>query len=359
MAAPRYYVDTFVCLRVQAEHGEIHPYKVIGSGQLPSGEWVYQLKDQQGALLRATCVDSELVLAAEAIDIAYRYYESQLAQLQQLSDPYVPPETSTVTFPFYDATYFQNKPNLTGYGFRPVFLTDRLFFAGTEGNYDQTRGDETRTRALARQVAALDQILILDIEHWPVDIRNATEAEVIESIGKLGEIVDWLHDEVPTLRVGYYGLMPIRDYWSPVQYLEAQEHQGEPWYDGNMPQFRANYQAWQRANDFLAPLVQKVDILFPSLYTFYEDTTGWVKYATANIQEARRYGNRPIMPFIWMYYHDSTPLRGMQLAAGYWRLELETIMANADGVVVWGGSSQSIWDNSAPWWTTLLDVMGY
>jgi hypothetical protein len=84
------------------------------------------------------------------------------------------------------------------------------------------------------------------------------------------------------------------------------------------------------------------------LYTFYEDRDGWVKYAVAQISEARRYGgNKPVYVFLWPQYHEPP---NAYLPTDFWRLELETAKQYADGVVIWGGSLHETWDNSAPWW---------
>ena len=56
-------------------------------------------------------------------------------------------------------------------------------------------------------------------------------------------------------------------------------------------------------NDQLRPLAGAVDILFPSLYTFYTDQGGWVRYAYAQIAEARRNANgKPVYVFYGQQY---------------------------------------------------------
>ena len=39
-------------------------------------------------------------------------------------------------------------------------------------------------------------------------------------------------------------------------------------------------------------------MIFPSLYTVYDDQGHWLRFAEANMVEARRYG-KPVIPFIW------------------------------------------------------------
>jgi hypothetical protein len=108
-----------------------------------------------------------------------------------------------------------------------------------------------------------------------------------------------------------------------------------------------------------------VDAIYPSLYTFYPDQDGWLKYALANISEARRYG-KPVYVFLWPQYHESDPAVAWRfIPADYWRLELETAKQYADGIVIWGGWQYSgkrlnwllEWDDTAPWWIETQDFM--
>src|SRR5205814_1590172 len=90
---------------------------------------------------------------------------------------------------------------------------------------------------------------------------------------------------------------------------------------------------------------------------FYADSQGWVKYAQANIAEARRIaGGRPVYPFIWPQYHISNGRLGSQYIDGkFWSLQLHTLYADADGLVLWGGwdfaaKRHASWDENAAWW---------
>lgn len=214
---------------------------------------------------------------------------------------------------------------------------------------------EAMVKATAK--AAVDagrKILILDIAHLPLDIRKSSTTVAEASLAKFLNIVDWVRLAGPSLKLGFYGIMPFRDYWPPVDFWRAVSS-GHT----NLPKFRRAYASWQFANDFLRPLAERVDYLFPSLYTFYADQPGWILYAKANIWEARRYG-KLVVPFIWPEYHNGTPLIGQYLSADYWRMELETLREHADGMVLWGGwkfatgepAVRHTWDESAPWWVT-------
>ena len=121
------------------------------------------------------------------------------------------------------------------------------------------------------------------------------------------------------------------------------------------------YSTWQAENDRLAPLAKDVDAFFPSLYTFYADRNGWVRYATAQINEARRYGGgKPVFVFLAPQYHESNKILGGRfIEPKYWKLQLETASQQADGIVIWGGwkNGPAEWDEAAPWWKATKEFL--
>jgi hypothetical protein len=133
---------------------------------------------------------------------------------------------------------------------------------------------------------------------------------------------------------------PLRDYWDSV------EQEGSP-----------RYKSWQAKNESLAPIAQLSDVLFPSLYTFYEDRSGWTKYAIAEIREARRFaGGKPVYVFLWPQYEASGALANAFLPGDFWRMQLETASKYADGIVIWCCTGRQTWDDKAPWW---LETQGF
>ena len=180
--------------------------------------------------------------------------------------------------------------------------------------------------------------LPLDIEHWPL---KGSPDSVRDSLTKYMTVLDWFRTAAPGLSVGYYGVPPLRDYWRAIKETSSQERR-----------------SWMEENDQLRSLAGAVNVLFPSLYTFYPDQAGWKKYAIAQIEEARRYGNgKPVYVFLMPTYHDSNRiLGGHYLPADYWLLELETAKEYADGIVIWGGWGAK-WDDNAPWWNITKEFM--
>ena len=174
-------------------------------------------------------------------------------------------------------------------------------------------------------------LLCLDIECWPV---NGSDREARASITKFEEVADIFHRARPDLKLGSYGVPPIRDYWNAIK-------------PGS-----AGYKIWLAHNRRLAGLARHVDVIFPSLYTFYDDVPGWQQYAHANIQQARQYG-KPVYPFIWPQFHNSNKTLAYHwLPGAFWRAELDTIYQHADGVVIWGWSGffPKGWHKKHPAW---------
>jgi len=184
-----------------------------------------------------------------------------------------------------------------------------------------------------RRRVAVDKsppLLIIDLEHWP-NVGN--DAVVSDSVSKYVTLAQWTRNSAGGSAVGYYGVPPLRDYWRAIK---------EP---GS-----SHYREWQAENDRFADLVAAVDVLAPSLYTFYDDVEGWQRYAAANIRESRRLaGGKPVYPFIWPQYHDSNrQLGGQYLPATFWLQQLQTLAASADGAIIWAGPGW--WDERSSWW---------
>lgn len=239
----------------------------------------------------------------------------------------------------YDGTQYLNKPLEFSKLIPPVGVWYVRHIWSPPSAIDQMPRKELIRSAIAKFEP--QGILVLDLEHWPVVGSADTVAQTVE---KLSRLIDWTREELPLARLGYYGIVPLRDYW------RAQMGEGSH-----------EYQAWQRENDRLSGVVAHSDILFPSAYTFYADINGWERFVRENMKEARRIGNgRAVYLFLWPEFHDSTPLRHSFLPPEMWVRELEVACDLADGVVIWGGydlknKRRRDWDADAPWWKATLE----
>jgi hypothetical protein len=241
-------------------------------------------------------------------------------------------------FTVYDALIYGDKPNI---GIKPILVTGKGYWKGN----DNSKPDEAACRQLARESAGKYSKVVVNIEHWPLDIRRSSKKEVQASMDKILQVLRWMRSERPKLQLGFYGSPPHRDYWGPI---------------------RANpgvIKDWQASNDFLKPIADAIDFVSPSLYTFYDDTVGWIKYAKANIAEAKRFG-KPVLPFIWPRYHVSNRLLRLKYIPGdYWMIQLRTIQdSGVEGVILWdwfgfGDRSKPALDPTQDWWKETAKFM--
>jgi hypothetical protein len=241
-------------------------------------------------------------------------------------------------FMVFDATLYKAKPDLSQFGMTPLSVEyPDVLWPGKSPNL-QNVPDATVVEKLAAAASQSTGITVLDIEQWSVVGDPVT---VAQSVGQYQETLQMFQQDAPSTKFGYYAIAPIRDYWDVMAGPQS-----------------AGYLAWQQENDAVAPIAQQADALFPSLYTFYTDQAGWKKYAIANIAEARRIApGKPVYVFLWPQYDASTGAQGGEyLPDAYWKMELETAKQYADGVVIWGGWTET-WDDNASWWLDTQQFM--
>jgi hypothetical protein len=227
----------------------------------------------------------------------------------------------------FDALLYLKKPDLSQYGFKNILV----IYDGSLWNAGETQRDTINSARIISVAKTLppNSLVCIDIESWP--LKGPSEV-VTQSKKKYIAVAKLFRENCPTAKIGFYGIVPIRDFWRAIR-GEGDE----------------SYKDWDLENSNLQEIADTVDVIFPSLYTFYPDQNGWKIYATANIKEARKYG-KPVYPFLWPEYHNSNITYGGQLIpADFWRLELMTCSQLADGIVVWGGWQKN-WDDNAAWW---------
>lgn len=238
-------------------------------------------------------------------------------------------------FVVFDATLYKDKPSLAAYHVRPltILYESRLFVANQP---PASMPPEAIVRSLAYELRASPDPVVLDIERWPL---TGDAMAVPSTVAKYLSLLSWVTAEAPAVSFGLYGTVPIPDYFRAAS-------------DPMSPQFLA----WRTDNDRLAQIVDHVDALYPSIYTFYPDRQAWVAYAKAQIAEARRLAKgKPVYGFLWPLYHNqgNESLGSRPIEPDYWDLQLATMAQHADGVVIWGGwggHGPEPWNEEAPWW---------
>lgn len=254
------------------------------------------------------------------------------------------PAAAAGGFQVFDGTLYRDKPDFANYGILPIeILYVSRFWPDTRAVDEMERlPDEERVRRVAREARVKDVPVVIDIEHWSLD---GSEKEKRANLAKYTTVLQWLRNEAPDMHLGYFAVVPMGAYGWALKDPASVE-----------------YRLWQSENAKRADLASRVDAVYPQLYTYYPDRQAWVRYAVANLREARRYG-KPVYAFLWPQYSERNKHLGHQyLPADFWRLQLETAARHADGIVIWGGwdSEQwgrARWDESAPWWQVTREFM--
>ncbi len=229
------------------------------------------------------------------------------------------------SFKVFDGLLYQGKPESGALGMTPIHQVN----SPRAANPSPHDVDDDAVRATLSGLQDYRGVVFLDYELWP--LNPASPDELSKNIEMLNRVLGVAHEILPDATFGYYGLLPCRDYWSVV---------------GGNP---AKMRAWQACNAALDRIGERVDVIFPSVYTFYNDQNGWDKFAAAQLEAARRY-HKPVYAFLWPEFHPSNAaLGGKNIPAAFWRHELEFCKAHADGIVIWGGWKEQ-WDEQAAWW---------
>ena len=229
------------------------------------------------------------------------------------------------TFKVFDGLLYQGKPDPSVLGMTPIIQVNSPATATPTPH----RVDDDAVRATLSALQGYSGLVFLDYEYWR--LNPASPGELSNNIDMLNRVLRLAREVVPDATFGYYALLPCPEYWSVVG--------GDP----------ATFKAWQTCNAALDRIAEHVDVILPSLYTYYNDQQGWDKFAAAQLAAARRY-HKPVYAFLWPEFHVSNAaLRGTNIPADFWRHELEFCKAHADGIVIWGGW-QERWNEQAAWW---------
>jgi len=236
-------------------------------------------------------------------------------------------------FRVFDGLLFSPMPDLSGAGLPKLLGAGSSWRPGVP--HDEV--DPAGIRAAVDYMRRLTKHYYFDLEEWTVS--GAPREVIYANIEKLARTAQIAREAAPELKFGFYDQAPRSTYWSV---LINKKDELDLWYEVN-----------RRS----AAIADKVDYLFPSAYTFYDDLKGWEIAARATIKEARQYG-KPIYPFLCPWYHDSNvKLKGQRVPRDFWRHQLEVCREHADGVVLWGGYKE-LWDEEADWWVETKSFLG-
>jgi hypothetical protein len=239
--------------------------------------------------------------------------------------------------PIYQGFRYYKMPNLQGCGLSnfKIFYESELFGSGSKR---QPNIRQLKNVVIPQILKKKWDYVVIDIEIWD-PIR---EMDKLITVAKT--IREGIRAKGGRSKIGYYLLLPEKNWNAPVQNSSGK------------------LKNWRATNSKLKRLANEIDVVFPSLYTMYDQQGDWVRYAKANITEARKYGKK-VFPFIWPQIHNWNKSDGQKyMSASFWKTQLQTVHSAADGVVIWGSMTTrkgkrgwDTWKSGMPWWEVTKD----
>lgn len=240
-----------------------------------------------------------------------------------------------------DATRYPSDPNLAPYGLKNIIVAYEPSLWPSGADRSQPNTSYVANTYIPKIKSKNPDVVVLDVEQpdWRFT-TSLTSTQITDRINKYKKLISVFRTHLPNAKIGLYMGLPERN-WLAVC--------------GDPGKRASRYTAWHNLNLKLKPLGSAVDIIFPSVYAFYDDAASrqcWPAYARAQIKEARIYG-KPVWAFHWMKYKSNR----RWIARSDWRTHMETMYAAADGFAIWSMAGDDTWSYSAPWWLETKDFL--
>lgn len=140
-----------------------------------------------------------------------RHYSTKASVNKALNSTEIQVNLKSEPYCHYDSLIYVGRPHMNLEPIRIVYVHE-MWPVG----HDRIEPHIPTLEALA---PTLSGVVCLDIEHWPW--YKATEEVKQETIRKLILVVNTIKAINPDVELGYYSLMPQRNYWIPIkQYPE-------------------------------------------------------------------------------------------------------------------------------------------
>jgi hypothetical protein len=216
---------------------------------------------------------------------------------------------------------FSNDQNII----KVQYIDEGQFLGKDPYSFDSLKLKQTIERALP--TANGRGLAYIDLENYLENIRDkGTQIESFQKSIKLYiDVIKFAKKMRPNIKWGYYAI-PHTTYWN-------------------------------RTSDFygklkkIEPLIKECDILFPSLYIFYDEYDKKValenyNYVIENTKEmikAGLYYKKPVIIFVWHRYHPSNEKFGMEsLPGNVFLTHIKRIVSTSyqgkkvNGIIWWG-----------------------
>lgn len=165
--------------------------------------------------------------------------------------------TSGADFPIYDYILGDSDSQRSDdISLEDMFLVSSWsMFPFVDGSYDYSRLDEDHFRSVLHTFPS-DQPIVFNIENEYYD--NSPEGR-----DRMARVLQITHEERPDLaRVGFYRLIPQRNWFAPVDWAQVREHLAigvTSYYTNHAFEMQQNYEAWMAFNELYrtAPISQE------------------------------------------------------------------------------------------------------
>ena len=243
----------------------------------------------------------------------------------------------SVAFDLFIQTDYKNTPNFSDYGFKKSRIIYEQEFYGHRENRDQLPAKEMLQK-IGGELDTIDpQHVVIDIETWFKRWKFKDQEQKHEVFDRYIRVLDFFQQESPAHLYGLYGVVPS---WLPRQRYYSDKKLNK----------------WQEANKARRNIASKVDFMSPSLYTYTQDSREWRKHAQLVMEMSRKAAKgKNFIPYIWPKYHQSlrnkVNLSSPYVPKSFWRIQLEFLYDNADGLIIWdSGNKKKDWNEDEAWW---------
>jgi hypothetical protein len=249
-------------------------------------------------------------------------------------------------FHLFDSTAYRDKPDLSAYGIERADTYEPVRWWPRGGGGDDLP-DPSAAQRWVNDMRKKRGLVVLDVERWWIGGTNATAGE--DAVRRYITVLDWIRGAGYTGPLGYYGILPIGG--NPARVLQA---------EGG-----SDREQWLRENARAQPLADRVEVIYPSLYTRSPDAQAWELFASRTLQQAHKMApGKPVYAFLWPQYNPGDPTLALRyIPASLWTKELELVKKSADGAIIWGGIATSkaegvpSWDPAADWWKATVEFI--
>ena len=171
-------------------------------------------------------------------------------------------------FKIFDALVFKNKPDLSAYGIKEINI---IYEGNLWDKSGKNKGVISEDSVIRSSIPFKDKSVevVLDIETWD-EGKGESDEKLQIKMQKYLKVLGWYKKHNKDNLIGFYGFVPRGDYWRVIKRVDNLE-----------------YQEWIADNNKHIAIANAVDVLYPSLYTFYKDQEQWKLFAKAQLLEAR------------------------------------------------------------------------